>query len=328
MEESNKYVSQEGLQHYHSILASSLKGEIPTDPFNGHDYVEIGGLYWATKNIGAQNIADTGLYFQWGNPIGYDSSEIGTEEGQKKCNWEEYPYSNEDGTVITKYNDSDNLTQLELIDDAARVNMGGLWRMPTKEEFEILKNSTTISWETNYNGSRGALLTDNNDNSKSIFFPSTYDISNGEVNIRSYEGNYWTSSLGERTPYNMNFFIQNNMSIIDAIVRYVGFTVRGVIDPNDIYELNIPKIPVKTSDLINDTGYLTQHQDISGKADLSDLNGMYNALGREISDRYQGLTANINTVNNKFGGMTLVKISESDYEALTSKDNNTLYIVY
>ncbi len=44
-----------------------------------------------------------------------------------------------------------------------------------------------------------------------------------------------------------------------------------------------PSIPTKTSELTNDSGYLTQHQDISGKANSSDLaavatSGNYNDL--------------------------------------------------
>lgn len=35
----------------------------------------------------------------------------------------------------------------------------------------------------------------------------------------------------------------------------------------------------------------------------------------------------LNDLNNKFGGLKLVKITESEYAALTSKDENTLYIV-
>ena len=35
----------------------------------------------------------------------------------------------------------------------------------------------------------------------------------------------------------------------------------------------------------------------------------------------------LNDLNNKFGGLSLVKITESEYAALTTKDENTLYIV-
>ena len=52
-----------------------------------------------------------------------------------------------------------------------------------------------------------------------------------------------------------------------------------------------PTIPSKTSDLTNDSGFLTSHQDISGKANISDLatvatSGSYN----DLSDKPAGLT--------------------------------------
>ena len=33
------------------------------DPYVGHEYVEIGGLKWATMNVGASQPSDYGLYF-------------------------------------------------------------------------------------------------------------------------------------------------------------------------------------------------------------------------------------------------------------------------
>lgn len=48
---------------------------------NGHDYVEIGGIKWATMNIGANSVTDTGLYFQWGDTQGYAADQIGNGEG-------------------------------------------------------------------------------------------------------------------------------------------------------------------------------------------------------------------------------------------------------
>ena len=44
-----------------------LKNYIDVDPTGGHDYVEIGGIKWATVNIGAESATDTGIYFQWGD---------------------------------------------------------------------------------------------------------------------------------------------------------------------------------------------------------------------------------------------------------------------
>ena len=48
---------------------------------NGHEYVEINGKKWATKNLGATTITDPGFYFQWGDTQGYAASQIGYGEG-------------------------------------------------------------------------------------------------------------------------------------------------------------------------------------------------------------------------------------------------------
>ena len=59
----------------------------PTPPTPSHDYVEIGGLKWATMNVGANNITDAGLYFQWGDTQGYTAAQVGSGEGQKYFGW-------------------------------------------------------------------------------------------------------------------------------------------------------------------------------------------------------------------------------------------------
>lgn len=57
-------------------------------------------------------------------------------------------------------------------------------------------------------------------------------------------------------------------------------TVATTGDYNDLS--NKPNIPTKTSELTNDSGFLTQHQDISGKADKSELfSGDYNDLSNK-----------------------------------------------
>ena len=112
------------------------------DPYNGHEYVEIGGLKWATMNIGANSITDTGLYFQWGDTQGYTAEQVGSGEGQKYFGWADYKYGNgtssPGATGMTKYNATDGKTVLEASDDAAVANWGGSWRMPTTAEFQAL----------------------------------------------------------------------------------------------------------------------------------------------------------------------------------------------
>ena len=117
------------------------------DPYNGHEYVEIGGLKWATMNIGASQPSDYGLYFAWGETQGYTAEQVGSGEGQKYFGWADYKYGNgtsspdptEMAKYMTKYNSTDGLTTLEAVDDAAVANWGGSWRMPTTADFQALR---------------------------------------------------------------------------------------------------------------------------------------------------------------------------------------------
>ncbi len=109
------------------------------DEYNGHDYVDLGlpsGLIWATCNVGAAKPEDYGDYFAWGET-----------EPKDDYWWSTYKWCNGDWDKLTKYctdsyywdssssSSMDNKTVLDPEDDAAHVNWGGSWRMPTDEEW-------------------------------------------------------------------------------------------------------------------------------------------------------------------------------------------------
>ena len=67
--------------------------------------------------------------------------------------------------------------------------------------------------------------------------------------------------------------------------------------------------------------YATKSE-LATKANASDVMTLEKATQNEL------ITASaLNNLNNKFGGLKLVKITESEYAALSTKDENTLYIV-
>ena len=103
------------------------------------------GILWADRNIGAATPEDSGLYFQWGDTQGYQAEQVGDEEGLKQFSWADYKFSI-DGSLsnFSKYNASDSKAVLDPGDDAAHVNMGGNWRMPTFEEYKELCLNTDI----------------------------------------------------------------------------------------------------------------------------------------------------------------------------------------
>ena len=133
---------------------------------------------------------------------------------------------------MTKYNTNssygtvDNKTELDAIDDAAVVNWGGSWRMPTDAELTELRNNCTWTW-TSQNGVNGNKVTSKS-NGNSIFLPAAgyrYESSYGAGSV----GHYWSSSLDADYPssaWHVDFYLGNVNRSDDP--RYRGFTVRPV----------------------------------------------------------------------------------------------------
>jgi len=208
------------------------------DPYNGHKFVVIGGLKWATMNIGANSITDTGLYFQWGDTQGYTASQVGSGSGQKYFGWADYKYGNgtssPGATGMTKYNSSDGKTVLDISDDAASAAWGGAWRMPTAEEYVALGAAVNTAWTTDYQGSgvAGLVCTDKTDSSKELFFPAVGLCNNGGVYYVGSRGRYWSGSLRSGGALNGRGLTFNSGGVnwqgYDS--RCLGFSVRGVVD--------------------------------------------------------------------------------------------------
>lgn len=207
---------------------------------NGYDYVDLGlpsGLLWATCNIGATKPEEYGLYFAWGETKGYKNA----SEKERGFTWDTYKFGTEDN--LTKYNEIDGLTVLELEDDAAHVNMGGDWRMPTKEEFqELLDNTvaaegTTYSngWIDNYNGTRiKGILRKSVINDAVIFLPASGYCIDSKINWANGSVDYRSSSLNTKYNYYTNaYYLRANTSTLVASYTYddrtFGGSIRGVI---------------------------------------------------------------------------------------------------
>lgn len=212
--------------------------EIPVvDLYNGHEYVEIGGVKWATMNVGANSITDTGLYFQWGDTQGYTASQVGSGEGQKYFDWADYKYgngtSNPGATGMTKYNSSDGKTVLDSSDDAATVNMGSGWRMPTTEEYAALGAAVNTAWTADYQGSgvAGMICTDKTNSSKVLFFPAAGYCGDGSVSDVGGLGDYRSSSVNSSGVWGAYYlyFDSSYVGWRDRDYRYFGFPVRGVV---------------------------------------------------------------------------------------------------
>jgi len=180
-------------------------------------------------NVGASKPTEYGKYFQWGDTVGYTSDQIGTGEGKKKFarDWSDYKWGVQPN--FTKYTESH--IKLELEDDAAHVNMGGDWHMPTDVQIHELIDNTTTAWTTP-NDIDCITFTSKNNKSKSIFIPVAGFAVNGSIGRIGSEC-YVLSSI-------LNGFIDAGECLVlddhggvwfstDSTTRYFGCSVRGVI---------------------------------------------------------------------------------------------------
>lgn len=125
------------------------------DHINGHEYVIIGGLKWATMNVGATTVAESnatafGDFYAWGEVDTYYNSYTDTSVSwYKKTEQTHIPGTKYSHNWIN-YSGGDNSFkewdpvpydsnyQLTANYDVARREWGGTWRMPTKDDFENL----------------------------------------------------------------------------------------------------------------------------------------------------------------------------------------------
>ena len=229
------------------------------------EYVEIGGLKWATMNVGATTVAGSyetccGSYFAWGE----------TEAKTSYYGWSKYKYCNGTDHTLTKYcTDSeygyngftDNKTVLDPEDDAATANWGYEWCMPTREDFLALYKACAGEWDSNYEyhfsslsgrvtsrgiywlsetqtyepdytGVAGLLFVCKDDIKKRLFFPSTGDYYYYNGTSFSKPGTsviYWTSTLHRNCT--RAYYLNSDTSVFNTSLggtRSYGHTVRAV----------------------------------------------------------------------------------------------------
>jgi hypothetical protein len=230
------------------ILEIILKGGPNTnDPSSddGHDYVDLGlpsGTLWATCNVGADTPESFGGYFAWGETV-----PSGQEDTSNTMNyayagnytktyydWSTYKWCEGSNNKMTKYCTSssygyhisiDNKTVLDLEDDAAYVNWGQNWCMPTLTQWDELRTNCTWTWTTKDNVS-GYEVTGTNGNS--IFLPAA-----GYRFNKSYggllQGYYWSRTLNDGVSNKALYlnFLSSNVYLY-SIERCNGLSVRPV----------------------------------------------------------------------------------------------------
>ena len=158
-----------------------------------------------------------------------------TPNTANECNWEHTPFNNDSDSYNEEYFTThksewlDSKNNLKPEYDAARTNMGGDWRMPTKAEFDELLSGTTNEWIADYKGTGVSGRKFTGSNGSSIFIPASGICGNGEVYDVGDYGDVWSSSLNASKP-NLAWYLTFSSSncYMDNYYRYLGRSVRGV----------------------------------------------------------------------------------------------------
>ena len=224
--------SEVTLADVNAVINVILGGSAPTPPPdpNGHEYVDLGlpsGTLWATCNVGASSPEEYGSYFAWG-------------ETSPKSNyqWKTYKWcifykEDEDGYAeydLTKYCANsyygivDFKAELEPEDDAAYVNWGPLWRMPSKVQFREIEFYCTWTW-TQKNGVNGLMVTGPNGNT--LFFPAAGFRRGSSLEDAGEYVHSWSRTLN--THHTISAWAVENSDWEDSGAdREEGYTVRAV----------------------------------------------------------------------------------------------------
>lgn len=126
----NDRIGRYGKRRPDGISVRPVKGPGVPVP---NDCVDLGlasGLLWAKCNLGTTDPTKLGDYYAW--------AEISTKKKYSAETYKHYKWADYKLKRIKKYNAEDGKTVIEPDDDAARVNLGVGYRIPTQEDWKEL----------------------------------------------------------------------------------------------------------------------------------------------------------------------------------------------
>lgn len=200
---------------------NSSSGGSSSGKTDNREYVDLGltsGTLWATCNVGASSPYEAGSYFAWGETTPKQDYSLNSYKWYNTVTGKYTKYCDN-----SSYGDVDNKTELELADDAAYVNWGKNWRMPTKAQFDELRAECTWQW----NG--GGYLVTSKKNGATLILPAAGGRGGSLLSGSGSSGGYWSRSLFPGKSYYAYYvsFDRGNVGT-SGNYRYLGRSVRAV----------------------------------------------------------------------------------------------------
>ncbi len=204
-----------------------------TIPLEKVDYVDLGlSVLWAKTNIGATSPDERGGYFAWGETT-----------TKQQYGWSTYLMGSS-SSALTEYTNTEDVLLPE--HDAATVNWGAPWRMPTSQEMLELIHNTNVTVYKNADAAKcpygvpGIVFAHKNDPDSHIFLPTAGYNTGTSVSSTALVKycRYWSSmtsasnaSYGQSLDYNVE-----NAKLITVVMasklvnnaRAAGLPIRPV----------------------------------------------------------------------------------------------------
>ena len=243
-----------------ALKMPALTGWTPITDYKPIDLgIDVDGkrVYWSSRNLGATadiasedsdeaRQASYGDFFAWGETEvyytsgAYDQENIQWVEGKESgYSWASYTkFTTDGGNNFSKYNATDDKAVLDPEDDAATAHLHGVWRTPTDDEWNLLKQKTNMGWDATGHGyhftSKESGYTD-----RSIFIPGAGNWSGTSYGTDSKLGvSYWSSTLrndSQDWPYPRSAWRWSWQQYLGGFVhqssyRHAGYSIRPVTD--------------------------------------------------------------------------------------------------
>ena len=202
-----------------------------------------GGPHWADRNVGADEPWEAGFYFWWGDILGSTREKgnwVASNNPSRRRGFEWFPestptYGKSADTLQSQgWTTADDVLAPE--HDAARVQWGGEWRMPTSPELEALGEKCDWSWTTT-NGMNGFVVRGRGDFAHaSIFLPAAGWGTENKWWGQETSGTLWASDPrldGPLSDYSWSIAFRfhkgrTEIEMVRRWNRYLGLSVRPV----------------------------------------------------------------------------------------------------
>ena len=259
---SSKKTSTTSTSSGKSTTSTSSTTLRATGTIAGHEYVDLGlSVKWATCNVGASSPEEYGDYYAWGETI--------TKSSYYEENCE---------TWKKEIGDIGGTSR-----DVARVKWGSPWRMPTRAEFDELRDSDNCTWTWIIQGGHKGYKVTSRKNGNSIFLPAAGSYCGTWLLSTNAWGDYWSSTLYEgstRSAYYLVFYSSDHDT--DSSYRNFGHTVRPVAESG--YESRKSSVTISEGQETRLEGSLSRQTTVaaassSGGSSSSGASGTHNGYG-------------------------------------------------